>query len=289
LIKIPVEELLMKLINPDDVRLVPGESIHALFALHSGDPGQVGLFIRTLSPLDPRNGGIGIRQRAGLIRFDDVLLVLTLIRIKNQVEEIFDIWWDYYSPGGEAYFRRMAQQERLIVHFYTDDGNKFSIETENSFIKFFNSLDQLFDKSKPWTQVDFDRAVRGFCAQSYPKENLWDMMQLTGEEPKTLLPSEVTADDYPGLIPTELRPFYVYLQDKGHCLNIIPSLLELEAAQGNPKEYLHPAPVKTVLRCGIRWINGLPVAPIPFIPGHGLAVPPDDEEFLVQGRTVGRE
>ncbi len=278
----------MKLMNPDNIRLVPGESIHAMFALHSGDPGQVGLFIRTLSPLDPRNGGIGIRQRAGLIRFDDVLLVLTLIKLKNQIEEIFDIWWDYYSPEGEACFKRMARQERLFVHFYAGDGDRFSVDTENGFLRFFNSLDLVFDKAKPWTQVDYERAVRGFCAQSYPKENLWDMMEFNADETGTLLPSEVTADDYPGIIPSELKPFYVYLADKGHCLTIIPSILEAEAAQGDPNEYLHPAPVKTVLRCGVRWINGLPVAPIPFIPGHGLAVPPDDTEFLVQGRKVGR-
>ena len=86
-------------------------------------------------------------------------------------------------------------------------------------------------------------------------------------------------EDYPDPIPDELRPFYTYLPEQGHCIRIIPSMLEEEATKGNPDKYLYPAPVKTVLRCGIRWVQGYPVAPIPFIPGHGLAVPPDDAEY----------
>jgi hypothetical protein len=90
---------------------------------------------------------------------------------------------------------------------------------------------------------------------------------------------KITEDDYPGLIPFDLREFYIYTPDKGHCIKIIPSILEIEATREDPEQFLQPAPVKTVLRCGFRWLKGYPVAPIPFIPCHGLAIPPEDLEF----------
>jgi len=214
-----------------------------------------------------------------LVRFDEVILVVTMLRVNQGSDSLFDIWWDYHAPDAESRFRQMAQQERVTVHFYSDEGKRFSIETENSFRKFFTDLLVLLPKTKPWTEVEFDRALRGFCAQAYPKENLWEMIE-SGTISKTAkTASDVGIDDYPGIIPPELRPFYAYLGEQGHSIRIIPSTLENEAAKGNPEDYMHPAPVKTVLRCGIRWIKGYPVAPIPFIPGHGLAVPPDDTEL----------
>jgi len=86
-------------------------------------------------------------------------------------------------------------------------------------------------------------------------------------------------DDYPGFIPPDLKDFYVYMHDKGHCIKIIPSNLEAKLEISNPEQFLEAAPVKTVLRCGFRWFRGYPVAPIPLIPGYGLAAPPDDCEF----------
>jgi hypothetical protein len=173
----------------------------------------------------------------------------------------------------------MAEQERFIVHLYGEDGRYQSVEMENRFKRFFSSLPDLFDQSPEWTEVEFDRAVRGFCAESYPKENLWELIQLGGE-PQDIAPKTSQGiDDYPGVIPEQLRPFYDYLPDQGHCIKVIPSMFEDKAVEGNPSEFLYSAPVKTVLRCGIRWVKGYPVAPIPFIPGHGLAVPPDDTEL----------
>jgi|GEM_PF-448099 len=274
----------MDLIDPNNVRLIPGESFHALFALRSGEPGEIGFFVRCLHPLDPRNGDLNVGQRAGLVKFDEVFLVVTMIRLNSTAEEVFDIWWDFHAPDGAAHFKRMADQENLTVHFYTPEGRRYSIDSANTFRKFFSYLDRLLGGTRPWTPVQFDRAVRGFCAQSYPKQNLWEMMQFTPESlpPEPVVPETVTAGDYPGIIPDELHPFYVYLGDKGHCVRIIPSMFEVEASDGNPDQFLYPAPVKTVLRCGIRWVKGFPVAPIPFIPGHGLAVPPDDTEFLLR-------
>jgi hypothetical protein len=269
----------MDLVNPDKVRLVPGQSIEAMFAPGPGDRGEVGFFIRSASGLIRRNGDLNIEQRAGLIKFDDVLLVLTMLRVEGDDEEIFDIWWNYHAQGGMEHFRRMSEQENVTIYFYNEEAQGFSVNRENGFRRFFSSVPDIINTSRHWTDIEFDRAVRGFCAQSYPKENLWDMIGLHPEAPETEPGRIPDIEDYPEPIPEGLRPYYTYLPDQGHCIKVIPSMFEEEATKGDPDKYLYPAPVKTVLRCGIRWVQGYPVAPIPFIPGHGLAVPPDDAEY----------
>ena len=269
----------MESLNPEKLRLVPGQSIQATFLRSSDQLPEVGFFVRSVSRLTPADGNAAIRQRAGLIKFNDVLLVLTMLRVEAESIELFDLWWNYRSDRESALFKLMAQQERLIVHLYSEQGRYESVETENRFRKFFSSLPELCEQSRDWTEVEFDRAVRGFCAESYPKENLWDLIQL-GAEPQYIAENHAQGiEDYPGVIPEQLRAFYDYLPGQGHCIRVIPSMFEDKAMDGNPTEFLFPAPVKTVLRCGIRWAKGYPVAPIPFIPGHGLAVPPDDTEM----------
>jgi hypothetical protein len=269
----------MDIVNPEKLRLVPGQSIEAVYTVEEGRSPEIGFFVRSASGLELPNGDLGIRLRAGLIRFNDVLLVLTMLKLDEPEEEFFDIWWNYHSKNGQEHFKRIAEQEKLTVHFYTATGKGFSINTENGFRKFFQPLPSLMAKSVPWNDIEFDRAVRGFCAQSYPLENLWDIIEIHNEDPGAIAEKVDGSESYEGLIPLELTQFYVYVPGQGHCIKIIPSMLEQNALAGNPEEFLHPAPVKTVLRCGVRWLRDYPVAPIPFIPGHGLAVPPDDAEF----------
>jgi hypothetical protein len=269
----------MKMINPEKVKLFPGQSFHGLYAPGPNAQGQVGFFVRSVAEFPRSNGNLGIQQRAGAIKFNDVLLVLTMIRVySDEVEEIFDIWWNFYSEEEDEEFRRISQQDTLTVHFYDEAGKEFSIATSNSFQKFFKYLEPMIKKTTPWTDIEFDRAVRGFCAQSYPRENLWDLIEFRPDGGQGS-GKHKTVEDYPGYIPEELRPFYSYDANQGHSIRIIPSMLEQDALLGNPEDFVHPAPVKSVVRCGIRWIKGFPVAAIPFIPGHGLAVPPDDSEF----------
>ena len=269
----------MELVNPDDLRLVPGESMQAMFSLNPEDPGQVGLFVRAVSEIERANGDLGILQRAGLIRFDDVLLVVTMLKLQGPSEELFDIWWNYHGPSGKQDFRQMSEQDKLRIHFYSNQGKEFIVDAENGFRKFFAQLGEPLDKAPAWTDIEFHRAVRSFCAESYPKDRLWEMIEFSPESKSPGLKGAFTVDEYPGIIPTELKPFYEYVSDLGHCIKIIPSTNEAEASEGDPASQLLPAPVKTVLRCGVRWKAGHPVAPIPFIPGHGLAVPPDDVEL----------
>lgn len=267
----------MELVDPEQIRLRPGQGKQAMFARGPEDRGQVGFFIRLASGRFPSSQQVDVEQRAGLIRFNDVLLVLTMFRLQSGDGELFDIWWNYYGSSGSEDFDHMSRQDTLILHLYDQDGRGVSLEAKNTFQKFFHSLPNLIRKTTPWSDIEFDRAVRGFCAQAYPKENLWEMIQLQ-PEPEELLARTGTADDYPGFIPEELHEFYVYLPDQGHCIKVIPSAHEEMAMKGNPEEFLAPAPVKTVMRGGVRWVKGYPIAPIPFIPGLGLAVPPDDKE-----------
>jgi hypothetical protein len=104
----------------------------------------------------------------------------------------------------------MSEQKQLSVHFYTESGKEFSVVTDNSFRKFFSYLPGLIGQSEPWTEVDFDRALRGFCAQSYPKENLWELMVHKSEMVQVEEQPAEGVDSYPGVIPEELKPFYDY-------------------------------------------------------------------------------
>ena len=126
------------------------------------NPGEVGFFIRSSSGLIRRNGDLEIGQRAGLIKFDDVFLVLTMLRIDGDEEELFDIWWNYYARGGLDHFRRMSEQEEITIHFYNEEAQAFSVNRENGFRKFFGSVPDVIKKSTHWTDIEFDRAVRGF-------------------------------------------------------------------------------------------------------------------------------
>ncbi|MEW6349955.1 MAG: hypothetical protein AB1646_12890 [Thermodesulfobacteriota bacterium] len=268
----------MHVIDPDKVRLLPGQSIQASFDANPEQSGVVGFFVRSVFGTDKPNGDLVIKQRAGVIHFNDVVLVVTMLKTEGSLDEYFDIWWNYHAPGGFEQFQQMASQDKIFVHFYADRGRDFSIAIDNHFRKFFANVVSLLKTTEPWTEIEFDRAVRGMCADAYPKDNLWEMLELRGDgKGDELDPNK--PKEYPGFIPPELRPFYEYLPEKGHCIKIIPSSLESEAADGNAEDFLHPAPVKTVLRCGTRWAKGFPVAPIPYIPGIGMAVPPDDTEM----------
>jgi hypothetical protein len=219
-----------------------------------------------------------IRLRAGVIHHNDVLLVLTMLALPEDMEEYFDVWWNYHAEGAKEPFRLISRQDRVKIHFFGESGSEGSLVVDNEFKTFFSSLPALMARTKPWTDIEFDRAVRGFCAKSYPLENLWGLIAAGKTEAPALDDVGGRSGAYRGFIPPELQQFYTYTETDGHCIMVIPSALEAEAAKGNPEALLHPAPVRTVLRCGFRWLKGHPVAPIPFIPGHGLAVPPEDME-----------
>jgi len=269
----------MAIHSVEDVYMAPGESAHYVVKLGSDNDIKVAFFVRPMEAVAPHLVRTNLDHRAGLIKFNDVLLVLTMLRIPENHNEIFDVWWNYHSDSGRVEFEMLAAQESLPIFLCLNNGEKEFIEIDNAFQKFFSQLAQVMERTEPWTDVAFERAVRGFCAQSYPRDQLWEAMELREEE-KDLPPTDKRdLEHYQGIIPDELRAYYTYVADQGHCIRIIPSMLEENAKTGNPDEYLHAAPVKTVLRCGIRWIKGFPVAPIPYIPGHGLAVPPDDIEL----------
>jgi hypothetical protein len=269
----------MQFIDPEEIRLSPGQALKASFWSESLRSEQIGLFIRPPSGLPVSHGATEVAHRGGLIKFDDILLVVTMVKYIGAQDGVFDIWWNYHQPGGPDSFKKMASQERLSSFFYDDYGKRFVVDTENSFRKFFSNLNEIVGKTNPWTEIEFDRAVRRCCSQFYPRESLWEMVKTKSELFDSRSKLDLDLNMYDGVIPEDLKPFYLFSTEFGHCLSIIPSNLEDEADKNGPAFYLTPAPVRTVLRCGIRWLRGYPVASIPFIPGHGLAAPPEDYEF----------
>lgn len=269
----------MEIFDSEDIRLFPGQAIKALSQALDGNSQKIGFFIRPVDDSMDIPTLMEVQQRAGLVRFKNVLLVLTIFKINNDDREIFDIWWNYHAPDGPSLFHKMSEQETIIFHLCDDQGTLSSLEAPNEFRKFFEYLSKIMDQTNPWTEIEFERSVTGFCAQNYPKLSLWDIVKSDALKNETADKEEFTSNDYPGYIPTDLKDFYAYTPAKGHCIRIIPSNREDEVNVANVEDILEPAPVKTVLRCGFRWFKGYPVAPIPFIPGHGLAIPPDDCEF----------
>ncbi len=269
----------MEIFDSDDIRLFPGQGVKALCRSSNGNSQEVGFFLRPIEDSTGRTDTVDVQQRAGLVKFNDVLLVLTILKINNSDGDIFDVWWNFHAPNGPSWFSRMSKQEDIIVHLCDEHGARSTIKITNEFRKFFGYLLRVLDHASPWTEIEFDRAVIGFCAENYPKSSLWDMVQSDSSRTESDKRQSHSVNDYPGFIPLDLRDFYRYEPEMGHCVSIIPSNREDEAASLNIEDFLEPAPVKTVLRCGVRWIKGYPVAPIPFIPGHGLAIPPEDVEF----------
>lgn len=269
----------MRFTDPEEVRLFPGQAIKASFWNNRFKSEQIGLFIRPSSLPKVSIGATEVFHRGGLIKFDEILLVVTMIKCSGPEESLFDVWWNYHHPAGPDAFRKMAIQERLSNFFYDENGKRFVVDTENSFRKFFSNLHEIVSKTKPWTEIEFDRAMNRCCAQFYPRENLWQLVQARSDIFDSRSKMDLDLNMYEGMIPDDLKPFYMFSTQFGHCLSIIPSNLEQEADNNGPAFYLTPAPVKTVLRCGIRWLRGYPIAAIPFIPGHGLAAPPEDYEF----------
>lgn len=269
----------MQFTDPEEVRLFPGQAMKATFWNDRLKSEQIGLFVRPLSLPKVSIGATEVLHRGGLIRFDDIFLVVTMIKHLGPDEGYFDLWWNYHHPDGPDSFRKMAVQERLSNFFYDETGKRFVVETENSFRRFFANLDEIVSQTSPWTEIEFDRALNRCCAQFYPRENLWEMVKTRSDLFDSRSRLDLDLNMYEGVIPEDLKPFYLFSTELGHCLSIIPSNLEQEAEAMGPSHYLTPAPVRTVLRCGIRWLRGYPVAAIPFIPGHGLAAPPEDYEF----------
>jgi hypothetical protein len=82
---------------------------------------------------------------------------------------------------------------------------------------------------------------------------------------------------YPRPLPALLAPWYVYLEDAGHSIVVIPKALW--GTLTTPADLLTPAPVKTVLAEVVRWESGWPILDVPYDPHRGLIVPEQDEEW----------
>ena len=86
----------------------------------------------------------------------------------------------------------------------------------------------------------------------------------------------VSGKTYPGDVPTQLKPWYAYCSDGGHC--IVCCLKQDYKEDGDLSDYLLPVPVKSVLR-GYTMRRGYVVVDLPYSPELGLITPHEDDEF----------
>jgi hypothetical protein len=74
---------------------------------------------------------------------------------------------------------------------------------------------------------------------------------------------------YPG-IPAELKPYYVYLRDAGHCILCIPEKFRADA-KDDPDMYECPVPVKYVLSHKYSMENGYIYIDVPYHDMFGIS------------------
>ncbi len=73
----------MEIFDSDDIRLFPGQGVKALCRSSNGNSQEVGFFLRPIEDSTGKPDPVDVRQRAGLVKFNDVLLVLTILKINN--------------------------------------------------------------------------------------------------------------------------------------------------------------------------------------------------------------
>lgn len=100
-------------------------------------------------------------------------------------------------------------------------------------------------------------------------------------EPKELIEkvcgNEIVPDKvYPKPLVEDLKPWYVYIEDSGHCL-----LAVLEQFSHSDREistHMMAVPVLSVLR-GYEIRDGYIIVDLPYHATRGLLVPSEDEEY----------
>lgn len=98
---------------------------------------------------------------------------------------------------------------------------------------------------------------------------------------KVLVPNQVPGKQYPAPLPPDLAPWYIYPNDCGHSLAVVPAALR-PAGDPTPAaliDLLTPVPVRTVERLGYTVHRGFVVCPIDYDPAQGAVYPPDEDEW----------
>lgn len=94
---------------------------------------------------------------------------------------------------------------------------------------------------------------------------------------RMLAPYLVRGKTYPHPLPEALQAWYCYTSDGGHSL--LCAVKSLYVPGGDPKGFLVPVPVKSVLRVGHTEQEGYIVVDIPYNSLIGLLTPGEDDEY----------
>ena len=99
--------------------LPPGQAVCAGWDI-PGDGRVTGLMIRDVrNRMERMDMHPKLKFRCLLFRRDKVLPVVLLIRINGETDMIYEIWFDYFCPGGKELFEAIIKQENVFLYFYT--------------------------------------------------------------------------------------------------------------------------------------------------------------------------
>lgn len=118
---------------------------------------------------------VGVHVRAGLLGVADVLLYVNLIRIKDQV---FEIWWNWHSPLRPR-FENLFDQDEMILAFLSDSPTPVEVVRASWAELGREDLRKArgqIESSEPWSMDAFDSA-RNAVYESYPTlVALWEAL-----------------------------------------------------------------------------------------------------------------
>ena len=85
----------MEIHDPEDIRLFPGQCVKALRPTMKGRSQEIGFFVRPLDDSTDIPYLIDVQQRGGIVKFNNVLLVLTMLKMND------DEWGSGFSIDDE--------------------------------------------------------------------------------------------------------------------------------------------------------------------------------------------
>jgi hypothetical protein len=162
------------LVHPEDVirRAPVGSCIYSLTRLDTS-PEEVDFLIREETARIEAWENPPIELRSANMDQGGVILVPILARVG---EDLYECWVNHYAE--EVRFRRvlgtLAIQERLVLHFYGDQGELVrSLRVSNPHRDFFAEAARRCEATAPWTMQEFDTAREAIYRWHPSVSDLW--------------------------------------------------------------------------------------------------------------------
>lgn len=172
--------------------------------------------------------------------------------------------------------RAKALRVRNLTEAYGNDAKRVAVELG---VELGEARDILAAReeyhSRVWTGAAYARntiPVRKPAGPTGLPDDLATRLMTAACDTETVLADEA----YPEPLPPDLAPWYVYIENLGHCIAV--AVDGVYKPDGDPWEYMTVAPVRMVRDMGWKMQDGLVLAPVPYIIGIG-AVECDDADL----------